>query len=1059
MSDFFLRRPVFAEVCALLILLAGLVSIPTLPIAQFPQIAPPVVTVTAQYTGASAETVETSVTTPLEEAINGVEGLRYISSTSGNDGSSTIVCTFNLNRNLDLATTDVQNAISTAQARLPNEVKLTGVTVSKNSGSFVMAMALGSRNTSDTSLAVSNYADLYIVDYLKRVKGVSNVEVFGERKYAMRLWLDPKKLSERGLGASDVVAALEDQNAQVAAGSLGSPPFPQKQPYEFSIRAVGRLSGVRQFNDMVVKATPDGGYIRVKDVGYAELGAETYVTSVQFDGREAIGLAVQALPTANALDVSKGVAAQMEELAPSFPPGYYYKVAFDTTTFVRESIKEVVVTLFIAILLVIAVIFFFLQDWRMTMIPAITIPVSLIGTFALMKVLGFSINTLTLFGITLATGLVVDDAIVVIENISRYIKEKRMTPIAGASAALREISGAVIATSIVLLAVFVPVAFTPGTTGRLYQQFALTIACAVSISLFNALSLTPALSALLLGRGEPPRGAFFASVNNGINAVRAAYRALIPRLIRWTWPIIGLFVAAFVATALLFVRTPTAFTPDEDQGYFIVNIQSPEGVPLDYTESVTRRVGQILGDFREVSDYFTVNGYGFSGNSASNAVMFVLLKPWADRKTPESSLNGILSRLYPKLLSIPNASVLAFNPPAINGVGSFGGFQFELEQKGNLSLAELARVAGGYLRLGNRDPVLRNVFTQFRSDSPQLVVTIDRDKANSLGIPLASIASTMQVYLASQYVNDFDYLNRSWRVYVQAQPHYRSTLRDLQQLYVRSSSGAVVPLTALIKVRMTRTAPLITHYNLFRSIEIDGQPAPGYGSGQAIHAMQALAAKLNPRGVGYEWSGISLEQIQSGGQTVLIFALAIVVVFLVLAAQYESFVDPFIILLAVPLALFGALIGLSLRGLQSDVYAQVGYVMLIGLASKNSILIVEFANQLRAQGLSIVAAARQAAETRLRPILMTSFAFILGVVPLVLATGPGAASRRSLGTTVFGGMIVSTILNLFVVPVLYVLIVSRFERRTSGEPSADASRPADGRAAPLEAPGIPEPLR
>jgi HAE1 family hydrophobic/amphiphilic exporter-1 len=1048
MSDFFLRRPVFAAVCSLLILLAGLIAIPTLPIAQFPQIAPPVVTVTAQYIGASAETVETSVTTPLEEAINGVEGLRYITSTSGNDGSSTITCTFNLNRNLDVAATDVQNAVNTAQARLPSEVKLTGVTISKNSGAFVMGIAMSSHNTSDTPLQLSNYVDLYVVDYLKRVKGVSNIIVFGERKYAMRLWLSPSRLVHYGIGTQDVVNALQDQNAQVAAGSLGAPPLPRNQPYEINIRAVGRLTDAQQFNNMVVKSTPAGGHIRLRDLGYAQLGAETYASSTHFDGKDTIGLGVQALPTANALDVSRNVIAELNELSKSFPPGYYYKVAFDTTMFVNESIREVVITLAIAILLVILVIFLFLQDWRTTLIPAVTIPVSLIGTFALMKVLGFSINTLTLFGITLATGLVVDDAIVVIENISRFIREKNMAPLPGASAAMREIIGAVVATSIVLLAVFIPVAFFPGTTGRLYQQFALTIAFAITISFFNAVTLTPALSALLLGRTRPPTGLLFRTINQAISATRYGYHMLIPRLIRWRWGIVALFAVALLATGFLFIKTPTAFTPDEDQGYFIVNVQSPQGVPLSYTERVTHRVEQILRKFPEIVDYFTVDGYGFNGNGSSNAIMFVLLKPWAERKAVQSSLNSILIRLYPQILPIPDAQVLAFNPPAIQGVGSFGGFQFELEDKGNVGLNELTRVAGGFMGLGNQSPVLRNVFTQFRNDSPQLVVTIDRDKATSLNIPLADIGSTMQVYLASQYVNDFDYLNRSWRVYVQAQPSYRSRLADLQNLYVKSADSGAVPLTTLVKTSMTRTAPLITHYNLFRSIEIDGQPAPGYGSGQAINAMQQLAAKLDPRGVGYEWTGISLEQIESGSQTVLIFALGILVVFLVLSAQYESFVDPLIILMAVPLAILGALGGLWIRGIQSDVYAQVGYVMLIGLASKNSILIVEFANQLREQGLSIVAAARQAAETRLRPILMTSFAFILGVVPLVVATGAGAASRHSLGTVVFGGMIVSTILNLFIVPVLYVMVVSALERGGPPEPRGTVS--ADGKVLAVE---------
>ena len=1049
MSDFFLRRPVFAAVCSLLILLAGLVAIPTLPIAQFPQIAPPVVTVSATYTGANAQAVETSVTTPLEEAINGVEGLRYISSQSGNDGTSTITCTFNLDRNLDIAATDVQNAVATAQARLPSEVKLSGVTVAKNSGSFVMAVAFASHSGGDV-LAVSNYADLYLVDNLKRVKGVSNVVVFGERKYAMRLWLSPKKLADNGLGAQDVVNALNDQNVQVAAGALGAPPLGKNQPYEISIRALGRLTDASQFNDLVIKTTPDGGFVTLKDVGRAELGAETYSTNLHFNGRDAVGLGIQAFPTANALDVSRAVTAELKRLSPSFPAGYYFEVAFDTTTFVRESIAEVVKTLFIAIALVVIVIFLFLQDWRTTLIPAITIPVSLIGTFALMKALGFSINTLTLFGLTLATGLVVDDAIVVIENISRFLNEKRMTPLAAASAAMREISGAVIATSLVLLAVFVPVAFFPGTTGRMYQQFALTIACSVTISLFNALTLTPALSALFLGQTTPRARGVFGGINRGINGIRSGYHRLIPRLFRIRWGIVGLFVVAFLGTGLLFTKTPTAFTPDEDQGYFIITVQGPEGVALDYTDRVTKRVETILRTFPEVRNIFSIDGYGFSGNGSNQATMFVLLTPWAERSNVRSSLNGILNRLYPNLFRIAEARVLAFNPPAIQGIGNFGGFQFELEDQADVGLGTLARLGYTYMGLGNRDPVLRNVFTTFRDDSPQLVAAIDRKKAQSLGIPLQTIFSTMQVYLASLYVNDFDYLNRSWRVYVQAEAVDRSIFSDLQRIYVRSSSGGTMPLSALIRTSLTKTAPTITHYNLHRSVELDGQPGPGYGSGQAISEMRKLAAKIDPQGVGYEWSGISLDQIESGGQTAVIFALGILVVFLVLAAQYESFIDPLIILLAVPLAILGALGGLWIRGIQSDVYAQVGYVMLIGLASKNAILIVEFANQLREQGLSIPAAARQAAETRLRPILMTSFAFILGVVPLVVATGAGAASRHSLGTAVFGGMIVSTILNLVLVPVLYVMIVSVFERRGPPEPRADV--PAfDGRARPVEA--------
>ena len=1028
-NNYFVSRPVFATVCSAVILLIGLVSIPTLPIAEYPKIAPPVVTVSAFFTGANAQTVESGVTTPLEQAINGVQGLRYIESTSSNNGQSQITCTFNLGVDLDQATNDVQNAVNGALGRLPNEVKQTGVSVSKNSGSFTMALALTSDDPKYDSLFLSNYADLQIVNSLKRVPGVGSILIFGERKYAMRLWLDPFKLQQNNLTAADVVTALSEQNVQVAAGALGQAPAPANQPYTLSVRAVGRLSTPQQFASMILRANPDGGFVRLSDVGRVELGAENYASQLRYTGKTAIGLGVLQLSTANAIQLSAGVRAAMDELSKKFPPGVHWAVGFDTTDFVNESIREVLITLLIAIILVVLVIYLFLQDWRTTLIPFITIPISLIGTFGLMKLLGFSINTLTLFGLTLATGLVVDDAIVVIENISRFVEEKGMEGHRAATEAMREITGAVIATSLVLLAVFVPVAFFPGTTGLLYKQFALTIACSITISAFNALTLTPALAALFLAGGtQQPSARFFFAITRFIKYLRRAYHDSLPRVFSKKSLVMGLFAVGLVLTLLLFRTTPTAFVPNEDQGYFIITLQLPEGSPINQTMGVITTIEKDLKRIPEVDAAFEVGGFSFGGSGPSRGIVFVRLKPWSERPGYAHSLDSVLSRLRGPLFMIAGAQVFAFNPPPVQGIGNFGGFQFELEDHGNVGLPALMGTAFAYMQLGNQDPALNSVFTTFRLNSPQVVLEVDRSKALALHVPLQSIFSTLQIQLGSAYVNDFDYLNRSYRVYVQADAPYRARIADLQQLYVRNTAGNVMPLTQLVSVSQEKTAPIINHYNLFRSIEINGAAAPGHGSGQAIVAMQNLAAKVDPPGVGYEWSGLSLDEIESGNQTMMIFALGIIFVFLVLSAKYESFTDPLVILFAVPLAIFGALLGLKLRGLQSDVFAQVGYVMLVGLASKNGILIVEFANQLRAKGADIVSAVRTAAETRLRPILMTSLAFTFGVVPLVLATGAGSAARHSLGTAVFGGMIVSTLLNLFVIPVLYVLIETAKDR-------------------------------
>ncbi|GAC1541475.1 MAG: efflux RND transporter permease subunit [Candidatus Velthaea sp.] len=1036
MIEFFLKRPIFASVASLVILLVGIVSIPSLPIAQFPSIAPPTVTVSAFYTGASAEAVEASVTTPLEQAINGLQGLRYISSQSGNDGTSTITCVFNLDRDLDQATNDVQNAVNLAQGRLPNEIKLTGVTVNKNAGSFVMALGMQT-NGSASPLTVSNYVDLNVRDELRRIKGVGNVLVFGERKYAMRLWVDPKKLADNGLTAGDVVTSLTEQNVQVAAGALGAPPTTGHQPYQISVRATGRLSTPDDFRNIILRNTADGGLVRYSDIGRVEVGAENYATNLRFDRHESVGIGVQQLPDGNALQISRDVKATMDRLSAKFPAGVSYKVAFDSTDFVRDSIRDVITTLIIAIILVVAVIYLFLQDWRITLIPAITIPISLIGTFALMKILGFSINTLTLFGLTLATGLVVDDAIVVIENIARFIYEKKMPPQQAASEAMREISGAVIATSLVLLSVFIPVGFFPGTTGQLYKQFALTIACSISISLFVALTLTPVLSALLLGRVERPRNRFFKRVNVAIDGTRKRYDGILPSIIKRAPLIMALFVVGLILTGLAYKSTPTGFVPDEDQGFLIVASQAPEGTSVDGMMVARKKVEDVLFAQDEVTDVFDVGGFGFTGNGPNKATMFVRLKPLAERGGGPHGAGALVGRLFPLLGRIPETSSFPLVPPAIIGLGFQGGFFFELQDRGNLGIPALAGNAYQLMGMAARDPKLSQTYTTFTINSPQLVARIDREKAKSLGIPLSNIFNALQVYLGSVYVNDFDYLNRSYRVYVQADAAYRSSVDDLQKIYVRSTAGGVVPLSSLLIATQTKTSPIISHFNLFRSVELNGSPGPGYGSGDAIGEMQTLASHLAP-GTSFEWSGISREQIEGGSQAAFIFLLGILFTFLVLSAQYESFVDPLIILLSVPLALLGALGAIMVRnfflaGLThtfevSDVYAQVGFVMLIGLASKNAILIVEFANQLRAQGMHVVDAVVRAAETRLRPILMTSIAFILGILPLVVATGNGAASRNSLGTVVFGGMLLSTFLNLFVVPVIYVLVISLEER-------------------------------
>jgi len=1021
--DFFINRPVFSTVCALMIVLGGAICIPTLPIAQFPDLAPPQVTVTTAYIGANAQTVESAVTIPLEQSINGVEGMKYITSTSGNDGTSSISVTFDVSRNVDLAAVDVQNRVSQAQGRLPNEVKSTGIIITKQATGFVLGAGVYAEHGEYDSLFLSNYMDVYVKDALKRVPGVGDVQIFGERKYAMRLWLDPARMSQRGLTATNVIAALSEQNVQVPAGQIGQSPVPEGQGFQISVRAIGRLTDAKQFENIILKTGTDGTLVRVKDVGRAELGAEDYGSLLRFNGHDAVGMGVTQLPGANALDVDRLVKAEILRLKKTFPPGINVAVAFDTTTVIGESIKDVLITLVEAIVLVVIVIYLFLQDLRSTFIPAITIPVSLIGTFIFVKLLGFSINTLTLFGITLATGLVVDDAIVVIENVERHITEGITEPHNAASVAMKEVASAVIATSLVLVSVFVPVALFPGTTGILFRQFALTIAFSVAISAFNALTLTPALSAIFLGHHrERAQGAFFRAFNRVVTAGTETYRKSLHFFVDWKLVSLLVFIGLIGCTYFVYISVPRAFIPEDDQGYLMFLIQAPQGASLQYTRDICATVEKQLLEVPEIDGAFTIAGFSFSGSAPNRAMIFTNLKPFEKRKGETHRAEAIIQRLRGPLMATPGALVIPFNPPAVQGLGQFGGFSFQLEDLGRNSLQQISDTANQVIAQGNSGKVLTGLFTSYTSNDPQYLVSIDREKAKSLQVPLSQITDTLQVYMGSVYVNDFDFNNRSYRVYAQADGRYRTQAKDIKQYYLRSDMGKMIPLDNLVTIEQTQNPQVISHFNLFRSAEIDGSPAPGRSSGQGIEDMEALAKKVLPNGMTYEWSGLSLEEIQSGGKAAILFGLGILVVYLTLAAQYESYALPFIVLLAVPVAVLGAIGAVRLRGLQNDVYCQVGLVMLIGLASKNAILIVEFAEQLRQQGMSVVEAAVESARIRLRPILMTSLAFILGVVPLVFATGAGRSGRISVGTTVFGGMIAATTLNLIFIPVLYVLV-------------------------------------
>jgi hydrophobe/amphiphile efflux-1 (HAE1) family protein len=1051
MVGFFIERPIFASAIAVILVLAGSICYFLLPVSQFPDITPPQVVVSAVYPGASAQVVADTVTTPLEQQINGVAGMTYMSSSSSNDGSSTITITFDVGYPLSIAAVDVQNRVAQAASSLPPIVNQAGVTIKKQNPNFVLIVNLTSPDKSVDPVALSNYAYLQIVDPLKRLEGVGDVQIFGERRYSMRIWLDPDKLANLGITAVDVQNAIAEQNVQVAAGKIGQSPAPAGTPFEMQVNAMGRLSNVTEFGDIVVRADANAGsVVRLRDVARIELGALQY-TSIAFFGEDpTVVLAIYQMPGSNALALQQRVKDKMQELSKRFPKGIDYAMHYDTTRFVSASMHDVVVTLIQALLLVVAVVYIFLQSWRATIIPTIAIPVSLIATLVVMQLLGFSLNMLSLLGMVLAIGLVVDDAIVVVENVERQL-EAGLKPLEAARAAMKEVTGPIIATTAVLMAVFVPVAFIPGVAGRLYNQFALTVAISVGISAFNSLTLSPALSAAFLRHRGEVRFAPFRWFNSGFSWLSHAYAESVRVLIRWRVAMLALFVLAAGATYLVSLRIPSTFLPVEDQGYFFVVVQLPDGASLERTDAVAKQVRDILKSTPGVDIVGSISGLNFLTQAAqsNSAVEFAILKPW-DQRTPEQGASNIVASVRPKLLGLPGAIALSFDPPSIPGLGTTGGFEFQVEDLTGRGSVALNDVAQALIAEARKQPELnpQQLFTSFSTSTPQFNYDLDRNKAKLLGLKLPDVFNTLQIYLGSLYVNDFNLFGRTFRVTLQADKDSRATPSDLSRLYVRNATGGMVPLSTLGTLRAIAGPETVPHYNNYASALINGGAAPGYSSGQAVAAMERAAAAVLPRDFAFEWTGITFQELKAGSIATIVFALAIVFVFLILAAQYESWSMPFMVLLAVPLALFGAMLALWLRGRQIDVYSQIGFVMLIGLAAKNAILIVEFAKRRREDGLGIVEAAMMAARLRLRPILMTAFAFILGVVPLMFATGAGAASRQSIGTTVFGGMLAATILTLAFVPVFYALIEQLRESRLG--PPAAAREPVEGHAEPAE---------
>ncbi|WP_417529671.1 efflux RND transporter permease subunit [Marinobacter lipolyticus] len=1018
-SGVFIQRPKFAFVISILITLAGLLALRGLPVNMYPDMAPPQIQVSASLPGASSQVVEEAVVRPIEQQLNGVEGMIYIESTASSDGTAKITLTFESGIDTDIAQVNVQNRVALAEPFLPDEVRRQGVIVSKQSGNMLMGINLTSDRPDLDGVFLSNYASNNLVEALGRVPGVGSAEVMGAKDYSMRVWLDPQRMSSLDITVAEVAAALREQNQIVAAGKLGQPPVPTGQQFVYSIQSSERLSDPDEFAQTILRAKPDGGFVRLRDVGRIELGARSYASTAKLNNQDTAFLVIYQLPDANALEVADRVKQVVADAEPGFPDGVGYSVLYDTTEFISRSIDEVIVTLFQAIGLVILVVFLFLQNWRATLIPSIAIPVSLIGTFAVMAVLGYSINTITLFGLVLAIGIVVDDAIVVIENVERILQEEKLPIRQAVTKAMAEVTGPVIATTLVLLAVFVPVGFMPGITGELYKQFSVTISVAVVISSINALTLSPALCVSLLGRGGDQSIRWLRPFEQLIVSGTKGYKSLVTRLLR-KGALVGVgVVAILIAGAGLFKAVPTAFVPPEDQGFLFVDVQLPDAASLERTDAVLEKVTDMVLEDPAVTDFITVSGFSLLGGANSNnGLGIVMLKDWESRESDELGLQQVIPRLFSRLWTVPEAQVMVFNPPPIPGLGTSAGFDFRLQDNLGRDVSELSQVMNGLIFEANQQESLSRVYSTYRANIPQYLLQVDRNKAKALGIQLSDIFSTLQTQLGSLYVNDFTRFGKNYRVLLQAEGSFRQTPEDLSFYYVRNQQGDMVPLTTLASLEPVLGPSSIQHFNLKRSVTLSGEAAAGFASGDALKTMAKLSEKL-PQGYTFSWAGQSLQEIQAGSLATVIFLLAIVFVYLFLVAQYESWSLPVAVIGAVPLAMFGAMGGLWLLGLANNIYAQVGLVLLIGLSTKTAILIVEFAMQLRQSGLSTEEAARKAAVLRFRAVLMTALSFVLGVLPLVFASGAGAASRISLGITVLSGMVAATIMGTLLVPVFY----------------------------------------